>query len=220
VGWRAFGYPAGAPARSKPRIRASAASISPMVSGVTAPVWRSRRVRDTALIARQIARLGRSMPSPGDTSGRSADDARELDNGTTTINSLASPTLSSSTDMTTAGRFLPGSPVRAAPNATSQTSPRRGSVEAIGEGRLPHLLLGHHGGVFGVREGSPALRAPDRLCFTLAGHLGEQRGKRDATLTCLPGKDIAGSASHSNCCCFGRHGSHSVALSSGAFQEG
>ena len=34
-----------------------------------------------------------------------------------------------------------GSPFRAAPSATSQISPRRGSREAIGECRLPFALL-------------------------------------------------------------------------------
>ena len=73
------------------------------------------------------------------TSGRSTEGVLELDSGTTTIGSKDGPAMIRSTETTTAGRFLPGSPVLAAPNDTSHTSPRRGSVEveAIFQRRLP-----------------------------------------------------------------------------------
>ncbi len=136
---------------SRPRIKASARSISASVWDVTAPVQRNRRGRATALILRQIARLGRSAPSSGEISGRSADCARELETGTTTIRSSAAPVFSWSTDTTTAGRFLPGSPGRPAPRDTSHTSPRRGSLEAIGENCLPRAVLVSDIGVLSVR---------------------------------------------------------------------
>src|SRR5438270_2610915 len=63
-------------------------------------------------------------------SGRSADGARDVDSGTTMISSSGTSEFSSSTENTTAGRFLPASPLRAAPNETSQTSPRLGLTPA------------------------------------------------------------------------------------------
>ena len=102
---------------------------------------RSSRERETARTARQIAALSPSMPSSGETLGRSSDGARELDTGTTTISSSSTPATMSSTEITIAGRFFPGSPLRAAPSETSQISPRRGSVDAIVERGFPRALI-------------------------------------------------------------------------------
>ncbi len=108
---------------------------------------RSKRVRVTALTPRQIAELCVSIPSAGDTTGRSGDGARELDSGTTTNSSSSTPVNISSTETTIAGRVFPGSPFRAAPSETSHISPRRGSVDSIAESRLPLALLGLHPGL-------------------------------------------------------------------------
>jgi hypothetical protein len=133
----------------------------------------------TALTARQMARLGRSIPALAGISTRMADGACELDSGTTTIRSVEAPVVNSSTETTTAGRVLPGSPARAAPSATSQVSPQRGaSVEAILEGGLPRADLGL--GLWALSVDAPglALRAPDGLAAMLVSDLGEQRSQR------------------------------------------
>lgn len=91
-----------------------AVSICAIVAGSTLPIWRTSREATTALTARQIARLGQSTPAVGATPTRSADGACELDSGTTTIRSAGEPVLSSSTETTTAGLALPGSPRRPA----------------------------------------------------------------------------------------------------------
>ncbi len=123
-------YPDGA-LRSSPRISVRAVSTCSMFAGVTLPIRRTSRERTTALTDLQMARLARSMPAEGSISMRSADGARELDRGTTTMSSPGASVLSSSTETTIAGRVLPGSPARAAPSATSQTSPRRGGVSRV-----------------------------------------------------------------------------------------
>ena len=94
------------------------------------PSRSNRRV--TAQTLRQMATLSVSTPSAGDTGGRSGVRERELDTGTTTTSSSSIPASISSTETTTAGRCLPGSPARAAPRLTSQRSPRRGSGKAVG----------------------------------------------------------------------------------------
>jgi len=128
------------------------------------------------------------MPSSGETSGRSGEAPRELDNGTTTSSSPSTPAEIASAETTIAGRFLPGSPLRLAPSETSQISPRRGSADAVPEGRLPLALLGPHGLLAGVTSGRFALGLEDRLAIRLAHQLGHHRGKRDSALTCLRGK--------------------------------
>jgi hypothetical protein len=106
-----------------PSINASARSISASFRESTSPSLLSSLLAATALIARQIARLGRSTPSTLAISGRSADGARELESGTTTISSSLPPAFNASTETTTAGLFLPGSPALAAPSERSHTSP-------------------------------------------------------------------------------------------------
>jgi hypothetical protein len=101
-----------------PRMRASARSIWRIVSGVRVPSRSSRRVRATALMLRQMATLSVSTPSAGETGRRSGVPERELDTGTTTTSSSSMPASISSTETMTAGRCLPGSPVRAAPSAS------------------------------------------------------------------------------------------------------
>jgi hypothetical protein len=80
---------------------------------------------------RHMATLAVSTPSAGATCGRSGVPKRELDTGTTTMSSSSRPVSISATETTTVGRYLPGSPVRATPRATSQRSPRRGSGNAV-----------------------------------------------------------------------------------------
>ena len=108
----------------------SAPSTAANTSGSSLPIRLSSRRRETARIARGIAALSASIPAVGDTGGRRLDGALELESGTTTTSSSSTPTKSSSAEMTIAGRFLPGSPRRAAPSETSQTSPRRGGSQS------------------------------------------------------------------------------------------
>lgn len=124
-----------------------------------------------------MARLGRSTPSMSWISGRSTEGALELESGTTTTRSAAVPVPRLSEEMTIAGRFFPGSPGLAAPNDTSQTSPRRGSVDAIGQRSLPGVYLLQHGRVLSVCANRLPLGLEDRLAGTLPRYLGQQRGK-------------------------------------------
>lgn len=89
--------------------------------------------------------------------GVSLPEAHELEIGTSTSSSSSTPVRISSTETTITGRFLPGSPLRAAPRETSQTSLRCGSGDAIVEGRLPGVLLGAHRQVAGIGTGGLAL---------------------------------------------------------------
>jgi hypothetical protein len=118
-------------------------------------------------------------------SGRSAEGALELDSGTTTMRSATVPVPRLSEEMTTAGRLLPGSPGLAAPNDTSQTSPRRGSVEAIAQRSLPGVHLLQAGWILGVCADRLPLVLEDRLARMFTCYLGQQRGKRYATLCAL-----------------------------------
>ena len=161
--------------RSSPRINARAVSICSMVASSTLPIRRSNRDETTPRTARQIARLGRSIPAIGATSTRSADEASELDKGTTTISSPGEPVTSASSEATTAGRVLPGSPARPAPSATSQTSRRRGeSGEAIAKGGLPLLDFGLRGRVLCIDATGFTFRAPNGFALTRVGDLGKQ----------------------------------------------
>src|ERR1700684_1967715 len=162
------------PALDRPRISASERSTSASVAAGSSPKGRSSRVGDTALTPRQIARLGRSTPATL-TSGRNPDGARELDSGTTTINSSSRPAFSSSTEITIAGRFLPASPDLAAPNATSQTSPRCGSGDAIAQRRGPVAVLLARRGTGRVRTAGRALRAPNLGVLLLSREPRQQR---------------------------------------------
>src|SRR5690606_7449597 len=181
-----------------PRIMPNAVSMFAMVSGATAPSRSKNRLRATALIPRDTATLDRSTPSLVDTSGLSGDGARELDTGMTTSNSSGTPVLMSSTDITTTGRFLPGSPLRAAPRETSHNSPRRGSVDAIGERGLPFLVL--HPSVRPHRSAPPGvtLGLEERVSLRASSHLRQQRGNRQATCPCLLSKQITGFLRHSD----------------------
>lgn len=156
-----------------------------MVSGSVAPSRCRNRLRATALIPRQTATLGLSTPSPGDTSGRSGDGARELDTGTTTSSSSGTLALMSSTETTTTGRFFPGSPLRAAPNETSHSSPRRGSVDAIGQGRLPLALLSLHARGGSVAPRGVPLGTEDRIPLGPTSNSGQHGRERHAPLTRL-----------------------------------
>ena len=132
-----------------PRIIASARSTSLSVSGFALPTRRSRRPRVTALTPLQIAALSLSMPSTGETLGRRDDGARELDNGTTTSSSSSTPVEISSTETMIAGRFLPGSPFRAAPSETVRS--RRAGAQA-----MPSPRAASHSRSSACATGSPA----------------------------------------------------------------
>lgn len=191
-------YPAPGP-WSSPRISARASSTCPMVASSTTPIRRSNREETTARTARHTARLGRSMPAGGATSTRSADGDSELDKGTTTIRSPGAPVLSSSSETTTAGRVLPGSPARPAPSATSQISRRRGaSAKAILESGFPFPQLGLAGGILRVDATGLPFRAPDGLAPPLVGNLGKQRCQRHPAFACLLGKQVASRARYAD----------------------
>ena len=134
---------------ARPRTNVRARSTSTSFPGGSTPSLRNRRERATPRTAPQTARLGRSTPSTSVTSGRNDDGGTELDSGTTTIDSWEDPATIRSAETTIAGRFLPSSPGLAAPNDTSHTSPRRGSVEveAIFQRRLPEAHLLFHRGI-------------------------------------------------------------------------
>jgi hypothetical protein len=103
---------------------------------------RRSRARETARIALGSATLGRSTPaSDGLTVGRIPDALAVALIGTTANRSLVLPVISESIDMMIAGRFLPGSPGSLAPNRTSQTCPRNGSVDPVTDGAVPIVLL-------------------------------------------------------------------------------
>jgi hypothetical protein len=124
--------------------------------------------------ARQIAALSASMPVADGTGGRSIEGERELDSGTTATRSFSLPVNSSSTERTTAGRSFPGSPLRAAPKETSQISPRRGSVDAICQHRLPLSFLCRDIAVAGVGSAGLALGAQDLSPLDAARKLRQQ----------------------------------------------
>ena len=173
-----------------PRTIANACSTLPRVPGSARPTRCNKRLCATALTPRQTATLVRSMPSWGETSGRSRDGARELDSGTTTTNSSSPPAKISSTEITIAGLFLPGSPLRAAPNETSQISPRRGSVDAIAEGRLPLAILSPYRGNPRIFSRSVPLRPENRLAGNVASQVSNHCRQRDASLARLLGKEV------------------------------
>jgi hypothetical protein len=195
---------------SSPRIIASACSTSCIVSGRSRPIGRSSRARETARTPRQIAALSSSMPSAGEILGRSNDGARELDTGTTTNSSCSTPAAISSTETTIAGRFFPGSPLRAAPSETSQISPRRGSADAIAKRGLPRPLLAERLTARRVSTRRVALRAEHSLPRHVARQLSQHRRQRHPSLTRLLGKQVAGLARHANRRGIDSH-SHSIA---------
>jgi hypothetical protein len=201
--------------RSMPRIIARHRSISRSVSGLKLPSRRSSRERATARTPRQTAALSASTPSSGDTCGRRGEGARELETGTTTNNSSSRPARSGSTDTTIAGRFLPGSPRRAAPRETSHTSPLRGSGSAIAEGPLPVPFLGAHRGVTGIRTRGVAFGAEDCLSRGATSELGKHRRQRYPTLARLTGQEVPRLACDPDC---RRLGSHELKLAHGAMK--
>src|SRR5580693_5318624 len=142
-----------------PRIRLREYSIRCIVSGATVPNRSTKRLRATARIPRHTATLGASTPSAGTTGGRNGDPERELDTGTTIRSSSSRPVSISSTETTTAGRCLPGSPALAAPRATSHSSPRRGSDKAVTDGAVPVAILVTHSGDVHVGAGGIAFGA-------------------------------------------------------------
>ncbi len=183
--------------RSISMIIASASLICAMVGWSTLPIRRTSREDTTAVIARQMARPGRSTPARGPTSMRSADGARELDMGTTMINSSGAPDESWSLETTTAGRVFPGSPARPAPSATSQISPRRGvSANTVADGRIPILQLGLRPRILQVEGVGVAFGPPHRVATPFVGDLGEQLRHRHAPFAGLSRERVTGCAAH------------------------
>src|SRR4051794_750822 len=173
----------------------NARSTAARVWGSISPIRRSRRLRETPRIPRGIAALSASTPAVCGTGGRNLESASELESGTVTISSSSLPVTSPSAERTIAGRFLPGSPFRAAPNATSQISPRRGaSVEAIIERRFPKTLLGHRLRIRGVGQGGFTLRAKCLASLGETGEFGDQRGDRDSLLPSDLAQQVTGVA--------------------------
>jgi hypothetical protein len=120
----------------------SACSTAFRVSGAASPTCRSRRERDTALIACGTATLARrTPPSPGASGGRSWDTCAVALIGITTNKSRSLPVCSASTETMIAGRFFPGPPGVVEPSRTSQTCPRDGSVDSVANGEVPVVLL-------------------------------------------------------------------------------
>ncbi len=192
--------------RSRPRINFSPLSTALNVCALTLPTRRSRRARATALTARGTATLARSTPSCLPTGGLSTEGDRDADIGTTTTSSSAVPERSSSTDTMIAGRLFPGSPARAAPSETSQSSPRRGSIETIAERPLPVALLGADGSALGVLQRRVSLGAQNRVTLESLGKLGDQRRHRQATISRAAGQAVTHRARNSNCRRILRHG--------------
>ena len=169
-----------------------------MVPGCRAPSLATSRVRATARTARQIATLSDSTPSDGETLGRNGEPTRELDTGTTTTSSSSTPARISSTETTTAGRCLPGSPVLAAPSATSHSSPRRGSstIEAIVERVDPIAVLIPHRWHCRLHAGGFSLCSKHRLAFGAGGEFCEQGGHRNTPRPGLSGQSVTGRYRH------------------------
>lgn len=182
------------------------------------PNFRSRRDRATPLTARGIAWLGRSTPSTSSTSGRSDEDAVELERGTTAIRSATLSVLKLSIDTTIAGRFLPGSPGLEAPKDTSHTSPRRGSVDAIFQCRLPETHLFQCRRILSISTSGLSLRLKDRLYLSLPRDLGEQCSQRDSAFMRLVGKLVARRPGHTYGRGFGCHSGLIVAPRQGALK--
>lgn len=188
-----------------PRIRARACSIWRIVPGAKVPSGCSSRERATARTPRQTATLSVSTPSVGETRGRKGEPARELDTGTTTTSSSSRPVSISSTETTTAGRCLPGSPARAAPRATSHTSPRRGSGKAVAGGLVPVAVLVAHPDDGHVRAGGVAFGAKDRLVLGMCGQLRKQGSDGDSSFTGLSGQTVTSLDRNPNCRRRSRH---------------
>src|SRR6478672_10392444 len=139
---------------------------------------------------RQTATLAVSTPSAGETCGRRGVAERELDTGTTTTSSSSMPVSNSSTETMTAGRCLPGSPLRAAPRATSQTSPRRGLGDAVIDRVVPIAILVADGVGSCFGAGGFAFGAEDRLTLSVRRQLGEQGRDRHSAFAGLGGEAV------------------------------
>src|SRR5258705_11227798 len=97
------------------------------------------------------------------------------------------PVSISSTETMTAGRCLPGSPLRAAPRATSQRSPRRGSGNAVIYGVVPVALLVVDGVDIRFGASGVAFGAEDRLVLGTGGQICEEGGNGYPAFTRLGG---------------------------------
>lgn len=64
---------------------------------------------------------------------------------------------------------MPGSPIREAPSATSQSSPRRGSVKAVADSVIPVAILFVHGAHRGFGKSGIAFGAENRLLLGTSG---------------------------------------------------
>ena len=104
------------------------------------------------------------------------------------MRSATVPVLKPSEETTIAGRFLPGSPDLAAPSDTSHTSPRRGSVDAIGQRNLPEAHLLQSVRVLNICANRLPLGLEDRLAGSIARYIRQQGGQRYATRTRLLGQ--------------------------------
>ena len=179
--------------------------MSRRVSGVTAPRRCNSRARDTARRPRHTATLSASTPSSGEMTGRNGVRAREPDTGTTTTNSSSTPARISSADTMTAGRCLPGSPVRPAPKATSHNSPRRGSVNAVGCRVCPHPFFLADGVVARFGAGGLAFSSVDRFTIRPGSQLLQECGNRDTAFAGLGGQPVTRPERDPNCSRFCRH---------------
>src|SRR5690625_4217026 len=160
------------------RIRANDVSICRIGALGTSPSRRKNRAEAMDRTARQTARLGRSSPVACEAiSTRRGEGAAELDRGTTTINSPGVSLSSSSEETTTAGLVLPGSLVRAAPSATSHTSPRCGdSVESIGDSLVPVIQFCLRLAAALICLGGITLTAKHGLLVAFHGDLTDEGG--------------------------------------------
>ncbi len=180
-------------------MRASASSIPRIVSGARTPNRCSKRLRATARTPRQTATLSASTPSVGEMGGRNGDPVRELDTGTTIRSSSSRPVSISSTETTTAGRCLPGSPARAAPRATSHSSPRRGSDKAVTDGAVPVAILVTHSGDVHVGAGGIAFGAEERLVLGTRGQFCEQGSQGDPSFPGLVREAVTSADRNPDC---------------------
>lgn|GEM_PF-5956286 len=99
---------------------------------------------------------------------------------------------------------MAGSPGRPAPRETNQISARRGSIDAIIDGRIPSLVLFSDRSVLGVATVGLALRAPDALQISLVCDLAQQGGNRNAPIGGLLGEKVPGGPRDADGGCLGR----------------
>src|SRR4029077_10920818 len=154
---------------------------------------------------RQTATLAVSTPSAGERCGRGGVAERELHTGTTTTSSSSMPVSNSSTETMTAGRCLAGSPLRAAPRATSQTSPRRGSGDAVIDRVVPIAILVADGVGSCFGAGGFAFGAEDRLTLSVRRQLGEQGRDRPSAFAGLGGEAVTSLNRNPDSCRLCRH---------------